>query len=339
LFKNKKKKFSVKIFILFIAFEMFFTGISTTLLVFYGPFNNLKRLVVGTAISSYSYGYVAKIFLSEKKIEDILHPKAEITNNNNVEQPNKDNTKQDIGDVVVSKKANNSVERFEIDGGKYKGYVIVVNDPTRIKVGSSKYIGKVGQTTSEIAKQNGAVAAINGGGFVDIATDGKLWVGTGKFPTGIVMSNGKIVYNDSGDDAKQSIMGFTKEGKLIVGRQTTTELQKLGVVEALSFGPPIIINGKPQIKGDGGQGITARTAIGQKKTGEVVLIVLDGRRLNMPGATLKDVENVMIKYDAYNAINLDGGSSTTMYYDGDLINNPCNPLGERSIATAVYVSP
>jgi exopolysaccharide biosynthesis protein len=337
LFKNKK--FSWKIFMIFIVFQIFFTGLSTTLFVFYGPFNNLKRLVVGTAMSSYSHQYIAKMFLSDKKIEDIIHPKTETVKNTEDQGISDGDNNQEIGEVVVTKKSDNSVERFDIDGGKYKGYVIIVNDPTRIKVGYSKYIGKVGQTTSEIAKENGAIAAINGGGFIDTATDGKLWVGTGESPTGLVISGGKVIYNDSGAETKQSIMGFTKEGKLIVGLHTTTELQKLGVTEALSFGPAIIVNSKPQVQGDGGQGITARTAIGQKKSGEVILVVLDGRRLNMPGATLKDVENVMLKYDAYNAINLDGGSSSTMYYDGDVINNPCNAFGERSIATSVYVSP
>ena len=330
MFKNKKKKFSWRMFVIFIVFEVVFTGLSATLFVFYGPFDNLKRLVVGTAMSSYSHQYIAKIFLSEKKIESIINPNSEKI---------KTADPQAISDVVVTKKADNSVDRFEIDGGKYKGYVIIVSDPTRIKVGYSKHIGKVGQTTSEIAKENGAVAAINGGGFIDTSTSGKLWVGTGEAPTGVVISGGKIIYNDPGAERQQSIMGFTKEGKLILGKYTATELLKLGVNEALSFGPGLIVNGKNQVQGDGGQGITARTAIGQRKNGEVILLVLDGRRLNMPGATLKDVQNVMVKYDAYNAINLDGGSSTTMYYDGDIINNPCNPLGERSIATAVYVNP
>ncbi|MBC8063170.1 MAG: phosphodiester glycosidase family protein [Clostridiaceae bacterium] len=325
--------------IIFIVFQIVFTGFSTILVVFYGPFSNLKRLVVGTAMSSYSHKYIATVFLSDKKIESIIHPKTEVIKNNEIQANNEEDAQQEIDDIVVSKKLDNSVERFDIDGGKYKGYVIIVNDPTRIKVGSSKYLGSIGQTTKEIAEENGAIAAINGGGFMDTASGGKLWVGTGASPTGVVMSAGKVIYNDSSNETKQSIMGFTKDGKLIVGLHTTNELQKLGVMEALSFGPGIIVNGKNQIQGDGGQGITARTAIGQKKTGEVILLVLDGRRLNMPGATLKDVQNVMAKYDAYNAINLDGGSSTTMYYDGDVINNPCNPFGERSIATAVYVSP
>jgi len=339
MFKNKNKKFSWKILVFFLAFQICFTGFSTILVVFYGPFINLKRLVVGTSDSSMHAKFVAKVFLSDKKIQEILHPETEEIKTTDDNVVSEEDTEQDVGDVVVSKKADNSVERFDIDGGKFKGYVIIVSDPTRVKVGYSKYIGKVGQTTSEIAKENGAIAAINGGGFMDTASNGKLWVGTGETPTGVVMSAGKIVFNNSDVNAKQNIMAFTKEGKLIVGLHTITELQKLGITEALSFGPAIIINGKPQVQGDGGQGITARTAIGQKKTGEVILLVLDGRRLNMPGATLKDVQNVMAKYDAYNAINLDGGSSTTMYYDGDLINSPCNPLGERSIATAVYVSP
>jgi exopolysaccharide biosynthesis protein len=108
--------------------------------------------------------------------------------------------------------------------------------------------------------------------------------------------------------------------------------------DAISFGPALIINGKPLIKkGDGGWGIAPRTAIGQRKDGTILLLVIDGRQKSSIGATLKDVQNVLLEYGAYNAANLDGGSSTTMYYNGNLINSPSDILGERAIPSAFII--
>lgn len=327
---KSKKRFSWKLLIYFIIFEFVFTGISGTALVFYGPFNSVKRLVVGTAMSSFKHQYIAKVFLSDKQISDILNPSSQQTVTKNVTQ--------NINDINVANKDDKDIERYDIDGGKYKGYLLIIKDPTRIKVGCTKYLGKQGQRTSEIAEENDAVAAINGGGFTDKSADGKYWVGTGGLPTGSVISDGQLVYKDPNYNESNDTISFTKDGKLIIGKYSLSQLQNMGVTESIAFGPSLIINGKGQVSGDGGQGITARTAIGQTKDGEILLLVLDGRHLNMPGATLMDVENVMAKYGAYNAANLDGGSSTTMFYDGDVINNPCNPLGERTVATSIYVT-
>ena len=99
-------------------------------------------------------------------------------------------------------------------------------------------------------------------------------------------------------------------------------------------------SGKSTIKsGDGGWGIAPRTAIGQRKDGAILMLVIDGRQTRSVGATLKDVQNTMLQYGAVNATNLDGGSSASMYYEGEVINNPSDPLGERSVPSAIYVKP
>lgn len=123
----------------------------------------------------------------------------------------------------------------------------------------------------------------------------------------------------------------------MVGKYTLDEIKNLDIKEAVSFGPALVVNGKPMIKsGDGGWGIAPRTAIGQKADGTVIFLVIDGRAISSVGATLKDVQNIMLDYGAVNATNLDGGSSTTMYYKGKVINNPSNPLGERMVPTIFY---
>ena len=92
-----------------------------------------------------------------------------------------------------------------------------------------------------------------------------------------------------------------------------------------------------QISGDGGFGIAPKTAIGQRQDGAIILLVIDGRDIGSLGATVKEVQEIMYKLGAVNAMNLDGGKSTTMYYDGEIINKPSNSMGERTIATAIIV--
>lgn len=110
------------------------------------------------------------------------------------------------------------------------------------------------------------------------------------------------------------------------------------VAEGVTFGPPLIINGKKLItSGDGGWGVAPRTAIGQRKDGTVLLLVIDGRQAGSIGATLLDVQNILYEQGAYVAANLDGGSSTTMFYNGKVVNKPADMLGERLIPTAFIV--
>ena len=231
--------------------------------------------------------------------------------------------------VTLSKSEDMGMTRYDIDTIRFKGFILEIKDPKRIKVGFSKTLGKAGGSTSDIAKDNKAIAAINGGGFND---------NSAAFPTGILMSKGKLITYGS-SNVKTSVMGITKDGVLIVGSHNLEQLKSLGVTEAISFGPCIVAEGVGQISGDGAQGVSPRTAIGQKKDGTIILLVVDGRQGLKVGATLKEVQNIMLERDAYNATNLDGGSSSTMYYNGSLINKPCDASGERKVSSIVYVNP
>ena len=139
-------------------------------------------------------------------------------------------------------------------------------------------------------------------------------------------------------NGEADLLAITKEGVMLVGKYSVEKLQELGVQEALSFGPSLVINGKmTSMSGDGGWGIAPRTVIGQRKDGAIILLVIDGRGTSSIGATLKEAQEVIYKLGAINAMNLDGGKSTTMYYDGDIINTPSNSMGERAIPTAIIV--
>ena len=88
-----------------------------------------------------------------------------------------------------------------------------------------------------------------------------------------------------------------------------------------------------------GGGVGPHTAIGQCADGSVLLLVLDGRSINTLGAAMQDVADIMLEYGAVNAVNLDGGSSSVMVYDGEIINNCASVTGPRNIPTAFIVLP
>ncbi|MBZ4654197.1 MAG: hypothetical protein JG781_1536 [Peptococcaceae bacterium] len=315
--KNVVKKTGYFLLINFILFLFTFPFVAL-----YGPFDNLRNAAIGAVATSRHHHWL-NYFMDQREIDKVMA------------SPNKvDRISLKLPQFKLSH--SNSIKLIEIEGARFKGFLLEVADPTRVKVGISEHLGKKGQTTSEIAKRYGAIAAINGGGFDD--PQGK---GTGAIPYGVVIQNGKFI---AGENLKGpvNLVGLDGRGTLIVGNYTVSEMKKMQIREGVSFLPPLIINGKKQItQGDGGWGIAPRTAIGQRKDGTILLLVIDGRQPPYSiGATLADVQNILYENGAYTAANLDGGSSTAMYYNGKIINRPSNMmgiLGERTVPTAFIV--
>jgi len=327
----RKKKHWLRNLRFYLIFGLLFTLVTSPLILFYGPFNNVKKTIVGAAMTTLRHQWIAKAFLSDAQIKNILS----------------EDTAQSVqqGNDKLIKFINahdNTIERYNISNGiKFTGYVLIIKDPTRVKVGYSSKLGTEGELTSQIAQDNGAVAAINAGGFSDSSSGNAKWTGTGGKPTGLIVSNGVIKFNDvKNSDRKFDVTAITKKAQLLVGPHSLNDLKMLGVTDAVSFGPALVVNGQGTIKsGDGGWGIAPRSAIGQRSDGAIILLAIDGRTTKSLGASLKDVQNIMIQYGAFNASNLDGGSSTTMYNDGSIINNTCDALGERAVPSAFVVNP
>ncbi|MCX7885497.1 MAG: phosphodiester glycosidase family protein [Caloramator sp.] len=303
----------------FLIFEFIFCISFGTYLVFYGPFKNIKNTIVTSAMTTMNHKYIAKLFLNDKEIKQIM-------DENKISSP----TESEDEEAIKVKYSSNNVECINIESSRYKGYLLIVDNPRRVRIGTSQDLGKRGETLGQIIKRYNAVAGINAGGFSNAMT------GTGGIPSGIIIEDGKIKFMD--DEKTFNIVGFNKKDVLIVGEYRYNKIKKLKLRDAISFGPALIVNGKPMIKkGDGGWGIAPRTAIGQTQDGKVLLLTIDGRQKDSLGATLKDVQNILLEYGAYNASNLDGGSSATMYNDGRLVNKPSDILGERAIPSAFIV--
>ena len=342
--KTKKEKTKIskakKIIIIVLSSLTFLTGSGLFLL--YGPWAWFRETLITTAMTTLSHQYLATWFYSEETINKVLE-KNKVINSSDI---------SDLNDIVI-KKYDNTVKYYankyeeqvlkkdegndlykliELSGAGYKGYLVVVYDPSKIDVVHSKYLGSQGQLITTMAKENDAVIAINGGGFID-----PNGTSLGGIPLGLTIGDGKVLYNG---EAKSSIVGFTNDHKLVLGNMSASEALAMGVRDAIEFRPYLIVNGKPTtIYGNGGWGYGPRTAIGQRKDGIILMIVIDGRRAHSVGASIKELQELMIKYGAYNATNLDGGSSTTLVVNNEVMNNPVasTPSGMRNIPNAIIV--
>ncbi|SMC24753.1 Exopolysaccharide biosynthesis protein [Clostridium acidisoli DSM 12555] len=330
--KTNKRRFSkLKYSGLFLLFEVVFTAVTLTLIVFYGPFTNVKKTVVSMFINSGRHQYVAKWFLSDDEIN-------KLTNYSNAKNGLiTSNQKSDVNEIHVEHKNDSGISVETVNSSKFKAYFLVINDPTRVKVAYTKYLGKEGQITSAMAEDNGAVAAINGGDFADEATiGGEKYTGTGGKPIGILISNGKVISDNNGNpDKKIQSFGITPDGKMRVGNYSVNDLKAANVTDAISCESMLLINGVPQVIGQE-SGFAPRTAIGQTRDGSILFLAIDGRSISSLGASYEEVRNLMQQHGAFNAVALDGGSSTTMYYNGDVINNPSDAVGERYVPSIVY---
>ena len=192
--------------------------------------------------------------------------------------------------------------------------MITVLDPSRVFVGMPDSYGGMGLTLEELVKKYGADGGINAGGFKD---DGGG--GFGGIPEGITVINGEI-YN-GGDGSLNGFAGFDKEGILHVGYFEYDDIIATGIVNGVSFGPVLISNGEPTPSEYLTSGVNPRTAIAQRADGAVIMLVIDGRQLHSIGAKYQDVIDILMDYGAVNACNMDGGSSTVMYYEGQYVNS------------------
>jgi len=205
---RRKKNYKLRRVIFYVVFGLLFTGVTAPLIIFHGPFTNVKKTIVDASMTTLSHQWIAKLFLSDSEIQNIR-------NEDKVQVAQEDNNKL----IKFANTHDNSIERYNIfNGRKYTGYALIIKDPTRVKVGYSKKLGTKGELTSQIAKDNGAVAAINAGGFSDSSSTSTNGTGTGGKPMGIIMSNGIIKFNDIKDPNKKvDITAITKKTQLIVG--------------------------------------------------------------------------------------------------------------------------
>lgn len=188
--------------------------------------------------------------------------------------------------------------------------------------------------TSETAKNNNAILAVNGDYY-------------GANSTGYVIRNG-VVYRDTvREDSSNGDLAIYKDGsfKIIYEDQISADqLVKDGVVNLLAFGPALVENGEIAVgtNEEVGQAMASnpRTAIGIIDENHYIILVSDGRTSESKGLSLYQMAEVMKSYGVKTAYNLDGGGSSTLYFNSQVINKPTtggNKISERAVSDIVYI--
>jgi len=196
------------------------------------------------------------------------------------------------------------------------------------------YGNNVTAKTSETAANNNAILAINGDYY-------------GANTTGYVIRNG-VVYRDTvREDSNNGDLAIYKDGsfKIIYEDQVSADqLVQDGVVNLLAFGPSLVENGEISVdtNTEVGQAMASnpRTAIGIIDENHYIIVVSDGRTSESEGLSLYQLAEVMKSYGAKTAYNLDGGGSSTLYFNGQVINKPTtggSKISERAVSDIVYI--
>ena len=286
-----------------------------------GPSPALRDMFITTMNETRRFRFIPRLFLTEEEMKELTkkeEPPADIqadTNlitisaHNEIGQAEGDNHTDAYGLVDED---GDGIIMLDIKGNGYMGYMTVILDPKRVFVGMPDAYGGIGLTLEEMVKKYNAIGGINAGGFKD---DGGG--GLGGIPEGLTIIDGQC-YN-SNADTTEGFAGLDKDGILHVGFYTLEECQEKGIVNAVSFGPILISNGTPVDPGS--SSVNPRTAIGQRADGAILMLVIDGRQVHSTGATYLDMTDIMMEYGAVNAINMDGGSSTVMYYKDHYVNS------------------
>lgn len=320
--KKKKKKIS-KLTILFTILDILAIG---GFVMMYGPWPKVRNFYVNTAMKTKDHQYLAKVFYNDETISEIMNSNYFIEIKEKVKLDDvvidtspKSSYKDKYEEEIFTRDGNNNDYKIiNIKVGISKGYLIAIYDPTKVSLIRAKNfnIGRYGEQVTAMCNRYNASVCINGGGFVDFGTGSDI-------PLGYVIDDGEIVWPaNKWDTNRGNLIGFNDEGKLLLLADATgNEALEAGMKDGLEFGPFLIVNGKPlEIVGDP-WGKSPRVAIAQRKDGIVLFLVIDGENY-IDGASLQDTIDVLTKYGAYNAANLDGGHSSSLAVNGVLYNNP-----------------
>jgi exopolysaccharide biosynthesis protein len=232
-----------------------------------------------------------------------------------------------FGEIIRAINAPDNVIIMRVTGDNYVGTLACVKDPEQLSLEKANSYGAYGEVIEEYCKDN--VLATNASGFQDNGG-----VGNGGDIVGSFVLNGKEIGNPAGG---YLYYGFKQDNRLYI---TSSIADKSEYKWAIQFAPALIVNGESQVKGSYGWGLQPRSSIGQTKKGEMLFLIVDGRQVGYSiGCTVSDCADILLRHNAYQAGNLDGGSSAIMAYEGSIITkNSSASSNGRTLPNAFVVA-
>lgn len=222
------------------------------------------------------------------------------------------------GEQVLAIDAKNKILLLRVTGTGYLGVLAVAKDPALLRCHASVGLGKYGQSLDELVINGDAILGMTGSGFYD--------------PNG--GGNGGIIAGYARCEGVDHGVSYTQPG---YKRIELTEDNRLYIIEAskpvaddvtdaVEFTPALIVDGE-RFDGDYPlfNGIHPRAAIGQSESGEILMLIIEGRQATRSmGASMGTCADILLRHKCYTALNLDGGTSAVMWYDGQYVTKCSN---------------
>ena len=294
--------------------------ILTITFICHGPSESAKELFATTILETGQLKFLANVFLSKEELQEI------------VDKNSLQDMDAEVDTDLINTEVNKEKELIEIkkvSGNNFEGTMMIVNDPSKISLATTYPWGEYGKELGVLVDDAGAIAGVNGGIYYSSGNKGGR-------PYGVTVSNGEVQDISLGLSGLY-LIGFDENNLLrIINLEGMNKaavekmLKEEKIRDAISFQEEasdknnhfvkLIINGEKRELNGMGSGANPRTAIGQRKDGSVLILVTDGRGKNGHlGATASDLIEIMAEYGAVNAANLDGGSSSSMYYNKEYL--------------------
>ena len=219
---------------------------------------------------------------------------------------------------VLAINAKEQVLIIRMSGAGYRGIMAVCKDPSRLSLQAASSIGSVGEVVGDIARAHNGLISMTGSGFID-----EGGVGNGGTIVGYAMCNGMsygehLYYGYKRLELRQDNRMYVVDAWDEVHPDTT---------DCMEFSPAMIIDGEIVVDSTSGfTDLQPRACMGQSKYGEVIMLLIEGRLPTISlGLGVPECARIMSRHECWQAMNLDGGTSAMIWYDGDYIMKSSNP--------------
>ncbi len=237
--------------------------------------------------------------------------------------------------IYVHNGEHSTIKVYTLIEEGYRGFMAKIrphtSDALKLVLPEDKLVSN-GETTSNAVKRSNAILAVNAGGYWK-NDEGKL------SSLGTIVVDGEI--KKFSDSSELSFVGFNTNGQLVGGFfETEKELMDNNILQGSSFLPTLLLDGKKTTIPSGWANAKhPRTIIGNFSNNELLFIVIDGRKTGWSnGVTLEEVQDKLLSFKVKDAFNLDGGGSSTFFFDGQVLNKPSDGK-ERPVSSNFVVLP
>ena len=330
--KTEKPKLKKSVIAFFVFSLVLLLSVVSYVTVVYGniPFVvKWRNIWIETAMTTDQHKWLATAFFPDRLVDEVMAAQVDIKDigvtdiygNQSADILGQEylveGEKDKFGNEVFANNVEEGVVILKVESTNFVGKLVLVDDPSRVFLGTTDYKGSRGEFICDYLEKENAVVGVNASGFID--TGG---TSLGGLISGQCVSQGEYwgTYK-----SKYTLLGFDTDNRLVVGGMDNWE--DYNIRDGIQFRPTLILNGKKVVSDSAGWGLQPRTVVGQSANGVVMLLVIDGRQFGYSlGATMEDCADILLQYGAVTAGACDGGSSSVIAYNGEIINEPSTDM-------------